>query len=223
MHPPTVLSRSQVVCWGATGQARVVREALAQAGGRIVVLVDNRELPSPFADIPIVYGLAGLRAWLAARSPAGLHGVAAVGGARGRERLRLLEQMQELGLLPMSVLHPRAFIAGDAQLGPAAQIMALAAVCANAVLGRGVIVNTAASVDHDCRLGDGVHVGPGARLCGEVEAGAGVFIGAGAIVLPRLRIGADAIVGAGAVVTRDVAAGVTVVGNPARVPRRGDG
>jgi maltose O-acetyltransferase len=35
-------------------------------------------------------------------------------------------------------------------------------------------------------------------------------------VLPRLKIGADAIVGAGAVVTRDVPAGATVAGNPAR-------
>ena len=41
--------------------------------------------------------------------------------------------------------------------------------------------------------------------------------GGGAIILPGVTIGDDAIVGAGSVVTRDVPAGATVVGNPARV------
>ena len=43
-----------------------------------------------------------------------------------------------------------------------------------------------------------------------------VWIGGGAIILPGVTIGDDAIVGAGSIVTRDVAAGVRVVGNPAR-------
>lgn len=49
-----------------------------------------------------------------------------------------------------------------------------------------------------------------------VVIGANVWIGAGALILPGVRIGDDAIIGAGAVVTRDVAAGATVGGNPAR-------
>jgi acetyltransferase-like isoleucine patch superfamily enzyme len=47
----------------------------------------------------------------------------------------------------------------------------------------------------------------------------GAAIGSGAVVLGGLRIGAGALVGAGAVVTRDVAAGATVTGNPAREHR----
>jgi acetyltransferase-like isoleucine patch superfamily enzyme len=47
-----------------------------------------------------------------------------------------------------------------------------------------------------------------------VERGAG--IGSGATILGGARIGAGATVGAGAVVVGDVAAGATVVGNPAR-------
>jgi UDP-2-acetamido-3-amino-2,3-dideoxy-glucuronate N-acetyltransferase len=48
----------------------------------------------------------------------------------------------------------------------------------------------------------------------------GASIGSGATVLGGVRIGRGAIVGAGAVVTRDVGAGQTVVGNPARPLRR---
>jgi UDP-2-acetamido-3-amino-2,3-dideoxy-glucuronate N-acetyltransferase len=44
----------------------------------------------------------------------------------------------------------------------------------------------------------------------------GATIGSGATILGGVRIGAEATVGAGAVVTKDVAAGATVVGNPAR-------
>lgn len=50
-----------------------------------------------------------------------------------------------------------------------------------------------------------------------VRIGANVWIGAGALILPGVTIGDDAIVGAGSVVTRDVPAGATVVGNPARI------
>ena len=48
------------------------------------------------------------------------------------------------------------------------------------------------------------------------EIGDRVSIGSGATILGGVAIGADALVGAGAVVTRDVPAGATVAGNPAR-------
>jgi maltose O-acetyltransferase len=56
----------------------------------------------------------------------------------------------------------------------------------------------------------------GAEFGRPVSIGQNVWIGGGAIILPGVTIGDDAVIGAGAVVTRNVAQGVTVVGNPAR-------
>lgn len=50
--------------------------------------------------------------------------------------------------------------------------------------------------------------------------GSDVWIGGGAIILPGVSIGDGAVIGAGSVVTRDVAAGATAVGNPARIRDR---
>ncbi|RYH60416.1 MAG: sugar O-acetyltransferase [Alcaligenaceae bacterium] len=50
-----------------------------------------------------------------------------------------------------------------------------------------------------------------------ITIGRNVWIGGGAILLPGITVGDDAVIGAGSVVTRDVPAGATVIGNPARV------
>ena len=207
-----------VIFWGATGQAKVLREALSSTEFQLIAVFDNRPLPSPFPDIPIYLGPDGLASWLEeVPSVPGVHSCVAIGGSRGSERLALQQWLQEQGIEPLTVIHPRAFLAGDVTVGSGTQILAMAAVCAGASLGQAVIVNTSASVDHGCVLEDGVHIGPGAHLAGEARVEKNAFIGAGAVVLPHVNIGRGAIVGAGAVVTHDVAANSTVVGNPAKL------
>lgn len=210
----------RVVVWGATGHAAVVREALGDSAS-LIALFDNRDLPSPLEGIALHVGEQGFEYWERGyQGERPVHACVAIGGARGRDRLLRQRWLGQRGCPPLTLLHPRSFVATDATLGAGCQVLAMAAVCARARLGDAVIVNTGASVDHDCVVGDGVHLAPGARLAGEVVVGEGAFVGTGAVVLPRVRIGPGAVVGAGAVVTRDVAADATVAGNPARDLRR---
>lgn len=209
---------SEVVFWGASGQAKVLNEALSSTDFRLVALVDNCEVTSPFPDVPVLMGVAGLDAWLFQRGGCkDLFAVVAIGGARGRDRIELMDLMRGRGLKLLTIIHRNAFVATNVEVGEGCQVMAQAAVCTHVKLGSGVIVNTAASLDHDCVIGSGAHIAPGARLAGEVTVGKRAFIGVGAIVLPRIHIGEDSVVGAGAVVTKNVQAGSTVIGNPARL------
>ncbi|HXN08624.1 MAG TPA: NeuD/PglB/VioB family sugar acetyltransferase [Candidatus Acidoferrales bacterium] len=217
-----------LVLWGATGQAKVVAEFAPALGYNIAALFDNDpNVTSPLADVPLHHGRAGFERWRAsAQSPA--YFVVAVGGSRNADRLELMAMLQSAGLTAATLIHPTAFVAASAQIGEGSQILAHASVCADAVLGKGCIVNTGASVDHDCQLGDGVHVAPGGILCGCVRVGTCAFIGAGAVLIPRISVARDVVVAAGAVVIKDVLAGQTVGGVPAKTmdaaaPKAGSG
>ena len=69
---------------------------------------------------------------------------------------------------------------------------------------------------HDVHVGDCCVFNSGVKLSGGVEIGSRCLVGAGATVLQYLKIGDEVTVGAGSVVTKDVAAGTTVVGVPAK-------
>ena len=209
---------SEIIFWGAGGQAKVLRECVSHAGFQLVALFDNDpDVPAPFPDVPLWHGPEGFGRWLADRTARDLpHFLVAIGGQGGGIRLELHDFLNSRGLRPIVARHPESFVAEGVQIGAGSQILARAMVSVEVTIGRQCIINHSTNVDHECRLADGVHVCPGATLAGLVEVGRNAMVGSGAVVLPRIRIGDDAIVGAGAVVTRDVPAGAVVVGNPAR-------
>jgi sugar O-acyltransferase (sialic acid O-acetyltransferase NeuD family) len=215
--PATRFVPQAYVLWGNAGHALVLAAAISRLGGRVVALFDRQAGPSVLPGVPMYTGESGFERWLADQAtPGAVIGLAAIGGARGRDRLAIHTRFARAGLASAVLVHPQASVCASASLGLGSQVLAQAVVASGARLGKACIVNHRANVDHECLLGDGVHLAPGATLCGCITVGDGAMVGAGAVVLPRLRLGADCVVGAGAVVTRDVPAGATVVGNPAR-------
>ena len=209
--------RSQVILWGGTGQAKVVRPILEQQGARVVAVFDDTpDLTPPFPDVKLYCGWEQFSQWIADQDRSEIGFAVTIGNPHGRARITLHDRLLAEGLAPVSAVHPTAWVSPGAIVGEGAQILAGAIVEIEARLGRQVIVNTKASVDHECVLGDGVEIAPSATLCGLVNVEDYAWVAAGATVRPRVRIGHDAIVGMGSVVTKDVAAGATVVGNPAQ-------
>jgi acetyltransferase-like isoleucine patch superfamily enzyme len=122
-------------------------------------------------------------------------------------------------------------VMAGAQIGQGCNLSSHVFVESGALIGDRVTVKSGVQVWNGVELQDDVFVGPNATFTNDLHPRSGnpdfellptvvergASIGAGAVILPGLRIGAGAMVGAGAVVTRDVPAGATVVGNPARV------
>lgn len=79
----------------------------------------------------------------------------------------------------------------------------------------GIVIHPKVTIGPNCLIFQQVTIGANYR--GVPRVGASVDFGAGAKVLGPIVIGDRAVIGANSVVVRDVAAGTTVAGIPARV------
>ena len=85
--------------------------------------------------------------------------------------------------------------------------------------GMGIVIGETAEIHDDCTLYHGVTLGGTSWNSGKRHPtlGRGVVIGAGAKILGPILVGDGAKIGSNAVVVRDVPAGATAVGVPARI------
>lgn len=208
----------RVVGVGAGGHARVLMDIVRLTPGlSLIGMIDadaTRWGREHFGS-PILGGEDELCAlWTSGRVDAAFIGVGGV--PSNAMRRRVFERVRALGVLVVSLVHPRACVADGVEIGEGCMIMGGSVVNPAATLGPGVIVNTGAIVEHDCTIGAFAHVCPGAVLGGTVRIGEEAFVGLGSRVIQGVSVGPGAVVGAGAVVLRDIPPEARVAGCPAR-------
>ena len=143
----------------------------------------------------------------------------AIADSQVREKLnaKLVQDNIEI----INVIANNALQYDNITMGKGSIICGFVHLTSNIKIGKGFHANIYSYIAHDCVIGDFVTFAPRVSCNGNVHIEDHAYIGTGAMLRQGtpdkpLIIGKGAIVGMGAVVTKDVPAGTTVVGNPAR-------
>lgn len=206
--------------YGASGCGRgvmpFVRTAPAASGGRVVFVDDGSHAKSVNGHDCLDYQK------FLALSATEKRVVIAISDPHVRARVVAKCMADGLGFFEAKA--ENVVVMDEVSIGEGAILSPFVTITSNVRIGRHFHANLYSYVEHDCVIGDFVTFAPGVQCNGNVAIEDHVYVGAGAMIKQGkpgkpLVIGRGAVIGMGAVVTRDVPAGVTVVGNPARAMR----
>jgi sugar O-acyltransferase (sialic acid O-acetyltransferase NeuD family) len=206
-----------IVIFGAGGLGRevlVLLRQLNEAGANWDVrgFYDDQPPGVPtVAGLPYLGSAADLNA-----VPEPLAVAVAVGSSRSRAAV--VARLTSGQLSFPALVHPGVVLAPYQRvaLGAGCIIQQGCILTCDITLGRFVLLNLGCTVGHDAVLEDFCSLMPHVNIGGAAQLGTGTYLGTNATVIHAVRVGAGATIGAGAVVVRDLPAGVTAVGVPAK-------
>ncbi|MFV5265014.1 acetyltransferase [Acinetobacter courvalinii] len=145
--------------------------------------------------------------------------------ANSQIREKIANQLLRDAIHLWTVQADNTIMMDNIEMGEGAALSPFVSITSNIKIGKCFHANLYSYVEHDCVIGDYVTFAPGVKCNGNIHIEDHAYIGSGAVIKQGtpdkpLVIGKGAVVGMGAVVTKSVPAGVTVVGNPARVLER---
>lgn len=152
----------------------------------------------------------------------GAHKAVTIAIANSQIREKLVKRLTEDQIQHLDIHAANTVILDEVEIGEGSLLCPFSCLTSNIKIGKFFHANIYSYVAHDCVIGDYVTFAPGAKCNGNIHIEDHAYIGTGAVIKQGtpdkpLVIGKGAVIGMGAVVTKSVPAGVTVVGNPARI------
>lgn len=135
----------QYILYGNGGHARVLKDLIQLLGGEVVYIFDN---DNPYN--PEIFPNAEL--------------IIAIGNSEIREKISL-EVSHQFGKL----IHPRAVLANDVEVGEGTVVLANAVIQAGSKIGKHCIINSSIVIDHDVIIGNFVSIYPNSYIGGEAQ------------------------------------------------------
>lgn len=213
----------QVAIFGASGCGRGVMPLARQQYAnsvepyRLVFVDDHPPAAELNGHLVMTYDQ-----WLAQPASKRLINIAIANGA---VREKLVNRCVADGVDFFQVCAANVIEMDEVVIGEGAILSPFVTLTSNIKIGRHFHANLYSYVEHDCVVGDFVTLAPNVQCNGNVIIEDHVYVGTGAVIKQGtpdrpLVIGRGAVIGMGAVVTKSVPAGVTVVGNPAKLMKR---
>lgn len=150
------------------------------------------------------------------------HKAVTIAIANSQVREKLAARLTQDNIQHLDIQAANTVILDEVEIGEGSLLCPFTCLTSNIKIGKFFHANIYSYVAHDCVIGDYVTFAPGVKCNGNIHIQDHAYIGTGAVIKQGtpdkpLVIGKGAIIGMGAVVTKSVPAGVTVVGNPARI------
>ena len=205
--------------YGASGFGKevmpLVRQQFPTLNKDNFVFIDDGQAGATLND----YAVLGYAEFLSKPS---VHKAVTIAIANSQVREKLVKRLTEDHVQHLDIQAANTVILDEVEIGEGSLLCPFTCLTSNIKIGKFFHANIYSYIAHDCVIGDYVTFAPGVKCNGNIHIQDHAYIGTGAVIKQGtpdkpLVIGKGAIIGMGAVVTKSVPAGVTVVGNPARI------